>query len=108
VNRGERIAARHYRLHGYRILGANVRSGGYELDLIARRGRRLVFVEVKERACDRFGGGVAAVNAEKRRRVRRAAASWLQAHPETASLEIRFEVVSVSDHRVERLQFADS
>jgi len=108
VNRGERIAARHYRLHGYRILGANVRSGGYELDLIARRGRRLVFVEVKERACDRFGGGVAAVNAEKRRKVRRAAASWLQAHPETASLEIRFEVVSVSDSRVERLQFADS
>jgi Holliday junction resolvase-like predicted endonuclease len=40
--------------------------------------------------------------------VRRAAASWLQAHPETASLEIRFEVVSVSDSRVERLQFADS
>ena len=107
MNRGERIAARHYRLHGYRILGANVRSGGYELDLIARRGRRLVFVEVKERACDRFGGGVAAVNAEKRRRVRRAAASWLQAHPESASLEIRFEVASVSDGHVERLDFAE-
>jgi len=68
VNRGERIAARHYRLRGYRILGANVRSGGYELDLIARRGRRLVFVEVKERARDLFGGGIGAVNAEKRRR----------------------------------------
>jgi putative endonuclease len=108
VNRGERTAARHYRLRGYRILGANVRSGGYELDLIARRGRRLVFVEVKERAPDRFGGGVAAVNAEKRRRVRRAAAAWLQTHPETAALEIRFEVAAVSDGRVERLAFADT
>jgi putative endonuclease len=108
VNRGERIAARHYRLRGYRILGANVHSGGYELDLIARRGRRLVFVEVKERARDLFGGGVGAVNAEKRRRVRRAAASWLQAHPETAALEIRFEVAAVTDGRVERLQLADS
>jgi Holliday junction resolvase-like predicted endonuclease len=39
--------------------------------------------------------------------VRRAAASWLQAHPESASLEIRFEVASVSDGRVERLGFAD-
>jgi putative endonuclease len=107
MNRGERIAARHYRLRGYRILGANVRSGRYELDLIARRGRRLVFVEVKERAPDLFGGGVAAVNAEKRRRVRRAAAAWLQSHPETASLEIRFEVAAVTDRRVERLQLAD-
>jgi putative endonuclease len=108
VNRGERIAARHYRLRGYRILGANVRSGGYELDLIARRGRRLVFVEVKERAGDRFGGGVGAVNAEKRRWVRRAAASWLQAHPETAALEIRFEVAAITGGRVERLQLADN
>jgi putative endonuclease len=107
VNRGERIAARHYRLRGYRILAANVRSSGYELDLIARRGRRLVFVEVKERARDLFGGGVGAVNADKRRRVRRAAASWLQAHPETASLEIRFEVAAVTEGRVERLRFAD-
>ena len=37
----------------------------------------------------------------------RAAASWLQAHPESASLEIRFEVASVSDGRVERLDFAE-
>ena len=107
MNRGERLAARHYRLRGYRILGANVRAGGYEVDLIARRGRKLVFVEVKERARQTYGGGVGAVNREKRRRVRRAAASWLQAHPESASLKIRFEVASVSDGRVERLGFAD-
>ena len=107
VNRGERLAARHYRLRGYRILGTNVRAGGYEVDLIARRGRKLVFVEVKERARQTYGGGVGAVNREKRRRVRRAAASWLQAHPESASLEIRFEVASVSDGHVERLDFAE-
>jgi putative endonuclease len=107
VNRGERLAARHYRLRGYRILGTNVRAGGYEVDLIARRGGKLVFVEVKERARQTYGGGVGAVNHEKRRRVRRAAASCLQAHPESASLEIRFEVASVSDGRVERLGFAD-
>lgn len=73
MNHGERLAARHYRLRGYRILAANVRSGGYELDLVARRGRRLVFVEVKERAGSSYGGGVGAVDREKRRRVRRAA-----------------------------------
>ena len=107
MNRGERIAAKHYRLRGYRILGANVVSGGHELDLIARRGGRLLFVEVKERGGNGFGGGVAAVNREKRRRVRHAAASWLQAHPETAALEIRFEVASVTNGRVERLEMAE-
>ena len=107
MNHGERIAARHYRLRGFRILGTNVVAGGNELDLIARRGGRLVFVEVKERSGAAFGGGVAAVNGEKRRRVRRAAASWLQAHPETASLEIRFEVASVMNGRVERLDMLD-
>ena len=106
MNRGERVAARHYRLRGYRILGANVRAGGNEVDLIARRGRRLVFVEVKERARATYGGGVGAVNREKRRRVRRAAAVWLQSHPEAAALEIRFEVAAVTEGAVERLEFA--
>ena len=106
MNHGERIAARHYRLRGYRILGANVRVAGNELDLVVRRGRKLVFVEVKERARDTFGGGVAAVDREKRRRVRRAAAAWLQAHPESAELEVRFEVAAVTGGRVERLAFA--
>jgi putative endonuclease len=106
VNRGERIAARHYRLRGYRIVGANVRAGGHELDLIVRRGRRLVFVEVKERARDGYGGAVGAVDREKRRRVRRAAGAWLQAHPEAAALEISFEAAAITGGRLERLDFA--
>jgi putative endonuclease len=106
VNRGERLAARHYRLRGYRIVGANVRVGGYELDLIVRRGNRLVFVEVKERARGGYGGPVGAVDREKRRRVRRAAGSWLQAHPKAAALEIRFEVAAITDGRIERLDLA--
>jgi putative endonuclease len=106
VNGGERLAARHYRLRGYRILAANARAGGHELDLVVRRGRRLVFVEVKERAREGYGGPVGAVDREKRRRVRRAAASWLQAHPETAELEIGFEVAAITDGRLERLDLA--
>jgi putative endonuclease len=92
VNRGERIAARPYRLRGYRILGANVRAGANEVDLIARRGRRLVFVEVKERARHTYGGGIGAVDREKRRRVRRAAAVWLQTHPESGGRQGGVEV----------------
>ena len=106
MNRGERTAARHYRLRGYRVVGTNVRTGGHELDLIVRRGNRLVFVEVKERAREAYGGAAGAVDREKRRRVRRAAGAWLHAHPETASLEIRFEVAAITDGRLERLDVA--
>jgi putative endonuclease len=107
VNRGERIAARHYRMRGYRILGANVRVAGNELDLIVRRGRRLVFVEVKERARDGFGGPIAAVDREKRRRVRRAAEAWLAAHPGSAAPDVRFEVAAITGGRLERAEFGE-
>ena len=103
MNRGERIAARHYRLRGYRILGSNVRVGGGELDLIVRRGGRVVFVEVKERARHTFGGPVAAVDGRKLRRVRRAAEAWLHAHPQSAP-DVAFEVVAITGRRLERLE----
>jgi putative endonuclease len=92
------------------VLGANVRAGGNELDLIVRRGRTLRFVEVKERtAADAFGGAVAAVGPEKQRRVRNAALAWLAAHPECATLDVGFDVVAVDAGRLERLgdAFAD-
>ena len=105
MNRGERIAARHYRLRGYRILGTNVHVAGNELDLIVRRGRRLIFVEVKERARHGFGGGVAAVDGEKQRRVRRAAEAWLHANPQLTAPDVRLEVAAITAGRLERVQF---
>ncbi len=105
MNRGERRVARYYRLRGYRILGANVHVGGYELDLIVRRGRTLIFVEVKERATDAYGGPVAAVGPEKRRRVRHAARAWLHAHRVPRGLDVRLEVAAVLAGRITRLSF---
>ena len=80
-NPDERRAARHYRLRGYRILGTNVWSGGYELDLIARRGRRLVFCEVKGKTGDGFGDPLEMVDEEKLRRMQLAAEAWLARNP---------------------------
>ena len=65
------------------------------------------FTEVKERAGDGYGGAAGAVDREKRRRVRKAAASWLQAHPETAELEIGFEVAAITDGHLERLDLRE-
>lgn len=102
MNTGERRALAHYRRRGYRLVEANARAGGYELDLVLRRGRTMVFVEVKERASEGYGGPLGAVHREKRRRVRHAAAAWLHAHPETAELDVALEVAAVRGDRVER------
>jgi putative endonuclease len=103
VNAGERRAARHYRWRGYTLLAANVHAGGYEFDLVFRRGRHLVFCEVKEKTGPRFGDAAEMVDDEKLRRVRHAALAWLARHPELAGLGVSFEVAAVQEGRVRRL-----
>ncbi len=106
MNRGERRALWHYRLRGYRIVGSNVRAGRYELDLIVRRGHTLLFVEVKQRSGPGFGGALGAVDAEKRRRVRRAAQAWLTHHPQRRGVRIGFEIAALEGRRLERRSMA--
>jgi putative endonuclease len=98
----ERRVRRHYRLRGYRVLAANARAGGNELDLVLRRGRRLVFCEVKARTGPGFGDPWEAVGQEKERRLRRAAEGWLARHPDLVELEVAFEVVAVRGRTIER------
>jgi putative endonuclease len=92
-----------YRLRGYRILDRNAWAGGYELDLVVRRGRRLVFCEVKEKRGDGFGSAVEMVDEKKQRRIRQAAAAWLIRHPEAADLEVSFDVIAMQEGRLDRL-----
>ncbi len=110
MNDGERRALAHYRLRGFRLLDANARAAGYELDLVLRRGGLIVFVEVKERAGSGFGGPLAAVGPEKRRRVRAAAAAWLARHPDLGDLNVALEVAAVCGRAVERrdMSWADA
>ncbi len=103
MNAAERQALWWYRLRGYRILGANVRAGRNELDLVVRRGRRLIFCEVKSKEGTRFGDPLEMVDEEKQRRVRRAAEIWLAAHPESASLEVSIDVIAVRSGRLQRI-----
>lgn len=99
----ERRAARHYRLRGYRILGRNVRAGGVELDLVVRRGRKVVFVEVKQKTGPRYGEPLEMVDERKRERLRRGIGAWLAAHPELSGLDVRIELVAVRADGLERV-----
>jgi putative endonuclease len=101
--RAERRAVWWYRLRGYRILATNAWAGGHELDVIVRRGRALIFCEVKEKTGEWFGDPLEMVDEEKQRRLRRAAGSWLASHPETAGLVISFDVMAVRGRRLERV-----
>jgi putative endonuclease len=85
------------------VLGRNVWAGRYEIDLIVRRGRRLVFCEVKSKTGERYGDPLDMVGSEKLVRLQQAAAAWLAIHPELDSLEMSFEVIAARGRRLERV-----
>ena len=84
----------------------NARAGGNEVDLVVRRGRRLLFCEVKAKGGERYGDPLEMVGPEKQRRLRRAAEAWLAAHPEAAELDISFEVAAFRRGKLERVSDA--
>jgi putative endonuclease len=89
---GEALAAEHLEARGWKILARNVRAGGVELDLVARRKGVLAIVEVKTRRGRRTGAPEEAVDAAKRARLVRGAAAWLRANPQRRHA-VRFDVV---------------
>jgi putative endonuclease len=91
---GEALAAEHLARRGYRILARNVRVGGVEVDLVATRGRLLVFAEVKTRRSRAFGLAEEAVDARKQARLVRAASAWLREHPAPGA-RVRFDVIAI-------------
>ena len=99
----ERRVRLHYRLRGYRLLAANTRAGGNELDIVLRRGRRVVFCEVKSKTGSGFGDPLEMVDELKVRRVTTAADAWLARHPEAAGLEVRFDVIADRAGRLEHV-----
>jgi putative endonuclease len=91
---GEDLACQHLVGQGFVILERNYRCRAGEIDIVARDGETLVFVEVKERADASHGGAVEAVTGPKRRRVIRAAQHWAAVHRESES-RVRFDVVAI-------------
>jgi putative endonuclease len=88
------------------VLATNCWAGGYELDLVVRRGRALVFVEVKSKSGDRYGDPLEMVTPVKIARLRRAAGAWLGANPWLGGLELRFDVAAERAGRLEVVQDA--
>jgi putative endonuclease len=92
----ERAAQRELERAGLRLRAANVRYRFGELDLVMDEGEVLVFVEVRYRRGQDFGGGAASVDARKRLRLARAASAFLAATPAQARRACRFDVVAIT------------
>ena len=82
------------------MLARRYRSGSGEIDLIVRRGRTIVFVEVKQRAGE--AEAILAVRPASRKRIARAAELWIGKHPTLATLDRRFDVVVTVPGRLPR------
>jgi putative endonuclease len=91
---GERLACRYLVSQGLVLLDRNWRSRAGELDVVARDGADLVFVEVKTRRSLRYGHPAEAIVPGKARRLRRLAGLWLAANSVHYE-QVRFDVVSV-------------
>ena len=89
---GETAAEQYLRRKGYRIVARNLRSSVGELDLVAEDGPVLVFVEVKARRSDAFGGAIHAVHQRKQEKLIQLAAQYLARH-HLKDRPCRFDVV---------------
>src|SRR5215831_7416111 len=85
---------------GFRIVARRWRSPVGEIDLVVRRGRLLVFVEVKAR--NRFDEAAEAVTERQRRRIAAAAEAWFASHTDDLGCDIRFDAVLVAPWRLPR------
>ena len=92
---GERQAVRTLKKKRYKIIGQRVRVGKRdELDIIAKHGGVLIFVEVKTRKNETYGRPFSAVNTAKRKHLSRAAVAYLK-HNKIEPKYIRFDVIEV-------------
>ena len=91
---GEDLACRELERRGYAIVARRYRRRGGELDIVARDGPTVVFVEVKTRDGRWFGGAAEAVTGLKRRRIVQLALEYLTRH-QLSECPCRFDVVSI-------------
>lgn len=91
---GEDLAAAALKKQGYKILERNFVAPLGEVDLIARQGKDLVFIEVKTRRHDRFGAPQEAVHPAKQHKLRRLAHYYLK-QKRLGEVPVRFDVVGI-------------
>ena len=102
---GEQLAREFLSEKGYAVIGSNYRCPYGEIDIIARDGDFLVFVEVKTRISSNLGMPEESVNATKQAKLRQSALHYLQEHPDSPE-DWRIDVIAIEldrNHRPKRI-----
>ena len=102
---GEHLVRDYLTGQGYKVADMNYRRGPGEIDVIARQGKTVVFIEVKRRTDDRYGRPAEAVTAQKRGRIVRTALLYLQER-QCDDAPVRFDVVELSPGRINHIEGA--
>lgn len=92
----ETMAVKFLKRRGYQILDRNYRTPNGEIDIVAKCGRVIVFVEVKSRGTGRYGKAKYAVTSLKQGRISKVALTWLKSHGKLGD-RARFDVVTIDD-----------
>jgi putative endonuclease len=90
----EKRASLYLAAKGYRTIAKRWKTPVGEIDLVVKRGRLIVFVEVKARA--KLDAAAESVLPRQKKRIIAAAEAWLAAHPEHAGYDMRFDAVLVA------------
>jgi len=98
--RAETVATLWLRARLYQILDRNSRINGGEIDIIVKRGRTIVFVEVKARA--ELDDAAIAITPQKQRRFSRAANRWVATHPWAMSCTLRADAIFIAPGKLPR------
>lgn len=102
---GEYIVSDYLKGQGYAVLDMNYRRGPGEIDVIARKGGTVVFVEVKRRTGGRYGRPAEAVTPVKRQRIVRTALLYMQ-EKRLMDLSARFDIVELTPGQINHIEAA--
>lgn len=91
---GEELAASYLEQNGYQIIHKNWRYSYYEIDIVAKKGRKLHFIEVKTRSSAYYGHPEESVSKRKFGFLKKAAHEYLQQNPGNAW--IQYDIVSIT------------
>jgi len=98
--RGENLAVWYLKQNGYKIIEQNYRSRMGEIDIIAKDGKTIVFVEVKSRRSIRYGSPKWAITPKKQRKISMVALYYLKTTQQTDT-KARFDVVAITSNQDE-------
>ncbi|HEY9077482.1 MAG TPA: YraN family protein [Anaerolineaceae bacterium] len=92
---GEHVAEVYLDKKGYEFIARNVRSSYGEIDLVARQGDEIVFIEVKTRTNRAYGMPEEAVTPLKLSHLEACIQDWIQNHPEHSQMQYRIDVIAI-------------